>query len=338
MLLKALGEDNLVESLKRFGGTRGRLLKGIGDDTSVSVQKGGLALLATTDILIEGVHFKKKNTPAYLLGRKALSVSLSDIAAMGGTPLFFLVSLALSPSTPKKFIDELYRGIDEVARETGCDLAGGNVAKTPGPMMVSTTVIGEAAAKDVVYRKGARTGDLIFITGTIGGSALGLKTLMAGKKTPLSRLPWKESVKKHLDPAPRLKAGQAIAKARLATAMMDISDGVALDLKRLCLESKKSAVVYLNSLPISDELRTCGKKTGNSPLLEFALTGGEDYELLFTSPEENLRKISTLSRKLGLPITPVGRVVSPKKAGRPVVVLDENGEPMDLKKPGFEHF
>jgi thiamine-monophosphate kinase len=109
-------------------------------------------------------------------------------------------------------------------------------------MMVSTTVIGEAAAKDVVYRKGARTGDLIFITGTIGGSALGLKTLMAGKKTPLSRLPWKESVKKHPDPAPRLKAGQAIAKARLATAMMDISDGVALDLKRLCLESKKSAV------------------------------------------------------------------------------------------------
>jgi thiamine-monophosphate kinase len=106
MLLKTLGEDNLVESLKRFGGKRGRLLKGIGDDTSVSVQKGGLALLATTDILIEGVHFKKKNTPAYLLGRKALSVSLSDIAAMGGTPLFFLVSLALSPSTPKKFIDE----------------------------------------------------------------------------------------------------------------------------------------------------------------------------------------------------------------------------------------
>ena len=338
MLLKTLGEDSLIESLKRFGGSQGRLLKGIGDDTSVSVQKGGLALLATTDILIEGVHFNKKNTPAYLLGRKALSVSLSDIAAMGGTPLFFLVSLALSPSTPKKFIDELYRGLESVAKETGCALAGGNVAKTPGPIMVSTTVMGEAAPGEVVYRKGAKTGDLIFITGTLGGSALGLKTLLSGKKNPLSRLPWKESVKKHLDPIPRLKAGRTIAKARLATAMMDISDGVALDLKRLCSESKKAAVIYLNSLPISDELRAFAKKTGRSPLLEFALTGGEDYELLFTSPEENLRKISTLSRKLGLPITPVGRIVNPKKTGRAITVLDKNGEPMELKKLGFEHF
>lgn len=338
MLLKTLGEDSLIESLKRFGGSRDRLLKGIGDDTSVSVQKGGLALLATTDILIEGVHFKTKNTPAYLLGRKALSVSLSDIAAMGGTPLIFLVSLALSPSTPKKFIDELYRGLDAVAREANCALAGGNVAKTPGPMMVSTTVMGEAAAGEVVYRKGAKTGDLIFITGALGGSALGLKALMAGKNAPLSRLPWKESVKKHLDPAPRLKAGQAIAKARLATAMMDISDGVALDLKRLCSESKKAAVVYLNSLPITDELKAYGKKTCKSPLLEFALTGGEDYELLFTSPEENLRKISALSKKLGLPITPVGRIVNQKKTVRVVTVLDASGEPMELKKMGFEHF
>lgn len=338
MLLKTLGEDSLIENLKRFGGARGRLLKGIGDDTSVSVQKSGLALLATTDILIEGVHFKTENTPAYLLGRKALSVSLSDIAAMGGEPLIFLVSLALQPSTPKKFIDELYRGLDAVARETNCALAGGNVAKTPGPIMVSTTVMGEAAASEIVYRKGAATGDLIFITGAVGGSALGLKTLMAGKKGPLSRLPWKESVKKHLDPAPRLKAGRAIAKARLATAMMDISDGVALDLKRLCLESKKAAVVYLSSLPISNELRAFGKKTGQSPLLEFALTGGEDYELLFTSPEKNLRKISALSRKLGLLITPVGRIVSRKKAGRVITVLNNDGEPMELKKMGFEHF
>ena len=147
MLLKTLGEDTLIESLKRFGGSHRRLLKGIGDDTSVSVQKDGSSLLATTDILIEDVHFRTKNAPAYLLGRKALSVSLSDIAAMGGTPLFFLVSLALSPLTPKKFIDELYKGLDSVGRETGCVLAGGNVAKTPGPMMVSTTVIGEAAGR-----------------------------------------------------------------------------------------------------------------------------------------------------------------------------------------------
>lgn len=313
-------------------------MKGIGDDTSVSARKNGAALLATTDILIEGVHFREKNAPAYLLGRKALSVSLSDIAAMGGQPLFFLVSLALPPSTPIKFIDELYRGLDAVGKEAGASLAGGNVAKTPGPLMVSTTVIGEAAEKEVVYRKGALSGDLIFITGSVGGAALGLKALEARGKTPLSRLPWKESVRKHLDPAARLEAGQSLAKGRLATAMMDISDGVALDLERLCKESKKAAVVYLNSLPVTDELRSYGKKSGKSPFIEFALTGGEDYELLFTSPEKNVRKISALSRKLGLPMTPVGRIISRKKGGSAVVVLDEQGKPLNLRKTGFEHF
>lgn len=313
-------------------------MKGIGDDTSVSAQKNGAVLLATTDILIEGVHFREKNTPAYLLGRKALSVSLSDIAAMGGQPLFFLVSLALPPSTTKKFIDELYRGLDAVGKEAGTSLAGGNVAKTHGPMMVSTTVIGEAAKKEVVYRKGARTGDLVFITGSVGGSALGLKALDARGKTPLGRLPWKESVKKHLDPAARLEAGRALAKGRLATAMMDISDGVALDLERLCKESEKAAVVYLNSLPVSDELRSYGEKSGISPFMEFALTGGEDYELLFTSPEANVRKISALSRRLALPMTPVGKIVSPKKGAKTVTVIGENGAAIRLKKTGFEHF
>jgi thiamine-monophosphate kinase len=338
MLLEKLGEDRLIQGLvERFGGRHSRLLKGIGDDTSVSSQKGGAALLVTTDILIENTHFKRAYTSPYLLGRKALSISLSDIAAMGGEPLFFLVSLALTPGTPKKFIDELYRGLDDVAREAGCVLAGGNTAKAAHEMTVSTTVIGEAPVNRVVYRKGAVAGDLVFITGTVGGSALGLKALVNHDGLALKRVPWKDSVKKHLDPVPRLKAGQALAKARLATALMDISDGVALDLKRMCVESGKSAVIYLSSLPLSEELKTYGERTGKSPLLDFALTGGEDYELLFTSPEKNLRKIATLSKKLGLPMTPVGRIMGRKK-DRVITVLDEDGEPMELKKLGFEHF
>lgn len=339
MLLGKLGEDRLIDDLaKRFGVRHARLLKGIGDDTSVSVQKGGNALLATTDILIENTHFKRSYTPPYLLGRKSLSISLSDIAAMGGEPLFFLVSIALTPDTPKKFIDELYRGMNDVARETGCVLAGGNTAKTDNGIMVSTTVFGEAPSEEVVYRKGARVGDLVFVTGTVGSSALGLKVLANHDGGVLKKLPWKESVARHLDPTPRIEAGRQLAKRGLATAMMDISDGVALDLKRLCLESRKAAVVYLSSLPISDELKAYGERTGKSPLLDFALTGGEDYELLFTSPEENLRKITALSRKLRLPMTPIGRIVSPKKAERIITVLDEEGEQMELKKLGFEHF
>jgi thiamine-monophosphate kinase len=339
MLLEKLGEDRLVQSLaERFAGRHPRLLKGIGDDTSVSVQKGGAALLVTTDILIENTHFKRGYTPPYLLGRKALSISLSDIAAMGAKPLFFLVSIALTPGTPKKIIDELYRGLDDVAHDYGCVLAGGNTAKAAHEITVSTTVIGEAPTDEVVYRKGARAGDIVFITGTVGGSALGLEALAGHDKLALKRAAWKKSVKRHLDPVPRLAAGRMIAKRGLATAMMDISDGVALDLKRLCVESGKSAVVYLSSLPISEELKAYGKKTGRSPLLDFALTGGEDYELLFTSPEENLRKISALSKKLGLPMTPVGRIIGRKKADQVITVLGEDGKPMTLKKLGFEHF
>lgn len=338
-LLKKLGEDALVKNIARmFGAPRGRLIKGIGDDTSVSAQKGGSALLVTTDILVEETHFKRSCSPPYLLGRKALSISLSDIAAMGGKPLLFFVSLALAPSTTKKFIDELYKGLGDVARRYGCSLAGGNTAKSEGPFMVSTTVLGEAPFDEVVYRKGASSGDLVFVTGTVGGSALGLKTLLSHEGAPMRRLPWGESVKKHLDPVPRLEAGRALAKAGLPTAMMDISDGVALDLKRLCVESGKSAVISLSSLPVSDELKAYGEKTGKSPLLDFALTGGEDYELIFTSPETNLRKIAALSKRLGVPMTPVGKIRGKRKDGSVVTVLGEDGEPLKLKRLGFEHF
>lgn len=339
MLITKLGEDRLVDYLsRRFGSSHKRLLKGIGDDTSVTSQKGSSALLATTDILIENTHFKRSYTPPYLLGRKSLSISLSDIAAMGGEPLFFLVSIGLTPDIPKKFIDELYRGLHDVSKETGCVLAGGNTARAEKEMTISTTVIGEAPYGEVVYRKGADAGDLIFVTGTVGSSALGLKVLGNHDGGKAKRLPWKDSVSRHLDPTPRLEAGRQLAKRGLATAMMDISDGVALDLKRLCTESKKAAVVFLSSLPISDELKDYGERTGKSPLLDLALTGGEDYELLFTSPEENLKKVSALSRKLGLPMTPIGKIVSPKRAERVITVLDEDGEPMGLKKLGFEHF
>lgn len=338
MRIGSLGEDRLIEELAaRFPSRGERLVKGIGDDTSVTVQKGGRALLATTDTLIEGTHFDLGYTPAYLLGRKSLSISLSDIAAMGGDPLFFLVSIALEPRTPKKFIDELYRGLGDVAREAGCLLAGGNTARTAGPISVSTTVLGEAPANEVVYRRGARTGDLVFVTGTVGSSALGLRVL-SERKGAAKRGSFKEAVSRHLDPVPRLEAGKALAGKGLATAMMDISDGVALDLKRLCLESSKAAVVLLGSLPVSAELEAWGRKTRTDARLEFALSGGEDYELLFTSPEENLRKIAALSRRLGLPMTPVGRIVGRKKGRKAVTVLGEDGAPIEVERLGFEHF
>ncbi|MEK7773462.1 MAG: thiamine-phosphate kinase, partial [Deltaproteobacteria bacterium] len=202
-LLKGIGEAALIKGLAaKFPYKHPRVIKGIGDDASVTVETGGKVLLTTTDILIEGTHFKREYTDAYLLGRKALSVSLSDIAAMGGVPLFFLTSIALPPDTKKDFLDDLYRGVHHVAGEHGALLIGGNTARS-GKIMVSTTVLGEALREEVVYRSGARAGDVIYVTGATGVSALGLGIL---KRCGLGALKKKtrsgKAALKHLNPTP----------------------------------------------------------------------------------------------------------------------------------------
>ncbi len=338
MRLKDIGEDALIKLIaKRSVVRHARLAKGIGDDACVMREVGGRALLATTDVLIEDTHFKRSYTPPRLLGRKALSISLSDIAAMGGEPLFFLVSIALPPETDKRFVDGLYDGLADAGRRWKCLLAGGNTARSRRGITVTTTVFGEAPAGEVVYRKGARAGDLVFVTGELGSSALGLWALGERGKSA-GRGPYRKSVARHLDPEPRLRAGKALASAGLATSMMDLSDGLALDLKRLCIESGRAAVVNLGSLPVSDELLKFGEKHGRRRALLLALTGGEDYELLFTSPESSLKRLSGLSKRLSLPFTPIGRIVPGRGARRAVTVLDEKGSPAALAKEGFEHF
>lgn len=333
MRLKEIGEDGFIKGLSEaFKPRSPRILKAIGDDTSVTVQKAGKALLVTTDILIEDTHFKASYTPFYLLGRKALSISLSDIAAMGAEPLFFMASVAFAPSLKKSSVDELYAGLKHVAEAYGVELIGGNTARSD-KLMVSTTVIGEASPKKVVYRKGAKTGDLVFVTGELGSSALGLKELLSSGYKKAIKGPFMKAVLAHLDPVPRLEAGRALAERKLASAMMDISDGLAIDLGRLCGQSGVSAVVKSGSIPV-------GKRYGailpEKTALELALTGGEDYELVFTSSPKNASRILALSAELGLPITPVGHIIG--KTKDPVKVLGPGGAQTRLKAAGFQHF
>ncbi len=336
MYLKELGEEGIIRALeRRFALIRHpRLVKGIGDDASVTVEKAGKALLATTDVLIEGTHFRPHLTTPYLLGKKSLSVSLSDIAAMGGEPFFSLVSIALPPKTKKKFLDELYDGISDCARAWGVIVAGGNTARSRCGVMVSTTVIGESPLDEVVYRSGARPGDVIYVTGAVGDSALGLRTLRKHGLKALSRGPFKNAVLRHLDPAPRMKAGRTLAKARLAGAMMDISDGLAIDLERVCERSGVGAVISLQALPLSDDMRRYASSKKDWAAL--ALSGGEDYELLFTSPAGEA-EIAAAGGKLGIRITPIGRIVKKGKAGR-LEITGEGGLPVRLASPGFGHF
>ncbi|MBI5642036.1 MAG: thiamine-phosphate kinase [Deltaproteobacteria bacterium] len=331
--LTELGEDRIIRGLeKSFAPKNPRVIKGIGDDTSVTAQDGGKLLLSTTDTLIEGTHFDLSYAPPGLLGKKALSISLSDIAAMGGEPLFFLVSIALTPKTKKEFIDALYRGIKEISEEFKVALAGGNTARA-GLTMISTTVIGEVPKGKAVYRSGAREGHAIFVTGTPGDSALGLKVLQNHGYRAAVKGRFGKAVSRHLAPVPRMEAGSLLAKKGIARSMIDISDGVALDLKRVCVESNAGAEIYLKDFPVSAELKEYAERVKDRSWIDLALSGGEDYELLFTAPEADKKKISRLAERLKIRITPIGRIT-----GKGLKILDENGRPMKLKRLGFEHF
>jgi len=334
MHLKELGEESIVRELaERFKVRNPRVLKAIGDDTSVTIQKGGAALLSTTDTLIEGTHFKTSLTTPYLLGRKSLAISLSDIAAMGAEPLFFLVSVGLPETLEKKFLDGIYDGISECAKDHGGVLVGGNTAKS-SHITVCTTVLGEIPPRQVVYRSGAKAGDTVWVTGTPGDSALGLALL---KKEGLKALsgPFKNAVMRHLAPEPRMLAGRALAKRKLASSMIDLSDGLLLDLKRTMEASGAGAVINSGALALSDEMKRYMEQKKSKARYGFVLAGGEDYELLFTSPEKNSTKINALSKELNLRMTPIGHIVEKKKG---LTVLDEHGEAVKVKRLGFEHF
>jgi thiamine-monophosphate kinase len=338
MTLKELGEESLINRLaQKFNEPHRRIIKAIGDDAAVTLQRGETCLLSTADILVEGVHFSVEYTPAYFLGRKVLSISLSDIAAMGGDPLFFLVSIVLPGECSVEFLDGVYEGIKDCAHEFGVSLIGGNTSASNGKIMVGTTVLGEARRDEIIARSGARMGDIVCVTGTLGEAALGLKVLResqgAEAEPYIGKGPFGEAVSRHLDPRPRVKAGRMIATKKLASSMIDISDGLVRDLKHLTEESGVGAVIESSKLPLSDTLRD--RLSKNPDEITLPLAGGEDYELLFTSPAEKKEAIASLEKELGLRITPIGGIVQKQKG---VTVIDEAGNPVIPGKDGFEHF
>ncbi len=327
-----MGEDGITEFLAlRYGLADPRVIKAIGDDTAVLTQPGGNVLLATTDILIEGTHFTRDLTTPYLLGSKALAVSISDIAAMGGEPLFYLVTLNLPPHTERAYLKDLYRGLNKQAKRFGVTLTGGNLSRSKS-ISISTTVLGEMPADEVIYRAGACPGDDIYITGHPGDSALGFATLKKHGRTAITNGPLKSQIRKHLEPVPRLAVGRELARKKTATAMIDISDGLTLDLDRLCRASRAGAVVEAGKLPLSRGLRQYG-----AGALKMALTGGEDYELLFTARPGEAEAVLDIGKALKTVITKIGRI---QEASKGLTVTDKAGRKLNLDATGggFRHF
>jgi thiamine-monophosphate kinase len=322
MRLKELGERRVISRIRRaFGRPRADILLGIGDDAAVV--RAPKSLLLTTDILVEDEDFRRAVHPPRLLGRKALNVNLSDIAAMGGRPLHALVGMAMPGDVEERWLRLFMDGFRSAARESGVALVGGDLSQAD-KVMISITVTGEAPFP--VTRSGARPGDWIFVTGTLGNAAQGFRLLekggLQGKGRGAGPL-----IRAFLDPAPRLKLGALLARKKLASAMIDISDGVSVDLAHICEESRVGAEIEASLIPLSAALKRFAKDP-----LDMALNGGEDFELLFTVRPPKLASVEAIASEFKL--KRIGRITACKTIF--LVTPDKKKNP--LRAGGFEHF
>ena len=322
MRLKELGERRVISRIRRaFGEPRKDILIGIGDDAALV--KAPNSLLLTTDILVEDEDFRRAVHPPRLLGRKALNVNLSDIAAMGGRPLHALVGMAAPGNLEESWLRQFMAGFRSAAREARVALVGGDLSKSE-KIMISVTVTGEA--RSPVTRSGARAGDWIFVSGTLGDAAQGFRLLEEGGLQGEGRGA-RPLIRAFLDPVPRLALGTLLARGKLASAMIDISDGLSVDLAHICEESGVAAEVEASLVPISPALRRLSKDP-----LDMALNGGEDFELLFTVRPNKLTTVRKLSSKFKL--TMIGRVTSGKK----IFLVGSDKKKAPLRLGGFDHF
>ncbi|MBI1922268.1 MAG: thiamine-phosphate kinase [Geobacter sp.] len=326
MKLAELGEFGLIGQIARKVSPDKTVRLGIGDDAAATEPTPGCLTLTTSDMLIEGVHFDLDWCTPASLGRKSLSVNLSDIAAMGGVPRWFLLSLAIPPTLPVEFLDAFIQGMLGLATEHNVTLIGGDTCSSRNGLAISVTLLGEQLPERVVSRSGARPGDLVFVTGTLGDSALGLEMLKKGERSG-------PAVEKHLDPTPRLREGMALAEAGLPIAMIDISDGLAADLGHILEMSGVGARLLLDEIPLSPFYRERVADYASDPF-RLALGGGEDYELLFTAPPSAREEVFAICRSCGTPASVIGTIT--ESAG--LTIESATFPNYRLSEKGYNHF
>jgi thiamine-monophosphate kinase len=301
---------------------------GLLDDAALVDCPAGQRLVVTADAIVAGVHYLPDDPPD-LVGRKLLRVNLSDLAAMGARPLYYLLTTALPAALGSDWLAEFTRGLAEDQRRFGINLLGGDSVATTGPAVLSVTAIGEVAAGMEVRRNDARAGDLVWVSGTIGDAFLGL-ALLRGAYPQLAPAYRTELIGRFQVPDPRVDLGCRLAG--VAHAMIDISDGLIADLGHICETSCVAAVVELASLPLSSAAKVI---TDEEPGVRMAMAaGGDDYELLFTAPADSTKAIDDLSWVLGLPITRIGRI----EPGEGVRLVDAEGRTIPVGQSGYRHF
>lgn len=324
--LKKLGEFGFIDRIAKHVQQGTGVILGIGDDAAAFSPSPGRINLITTDMLVEGIHFDLSLCDPLSLGRKALSVNLSDIAAMGGQPRFFLLSLAIPPTIDLDFLDRCIEGMLQRANQFGVTLIGGDTCSSRDSLVLTITALGEQYPDRIIRRSGARPGDRICVTGTIGDSALGSRLLRQGQQEG-------NAVLRHLDPVPRVAEGKALADAAIPTAMIDLSDGLLADLGHILELSSVGARIDAEAAPLSEEFRQ-HFPTLTEDALALAFAGGEDYELLFTVPPEKLQHIEPLLEKQATSVTVIGTIT----ADRNLVVTGADGRELSPASKGFNHF
>ena len=325
-------EFEFIDTLRR------RFGDGIGDDCAVLRGTPGNETVITTDLLIEDIDFRRTTAPALLLGHKALAVSLSDIAAMGARPRWSLISIGVPEDVwQTDFVDQFYEGLASLAHKYDVQVIGGDTSRTPEKLVIDSIVLGECRANRAVKRAGARPGDHIFVTGSLGGAAAGLRLIERGAHLAEQNFADDDSQKidhvllRQLRPEPRTGWGIVLGDEQLATSMIDVSDGLSSDLNHLCTASGVGAAIESSLLPIDTRVvELCGRRALDP--LQLALHGGEDFELVFTVRPEN---VARLPRRVdGVEITRIGEITKAVDG----VKISEGSRVWELNPGGWKHF
>jgi len=318
--------QNLAGERARATPSKASLVAGIGDDCAVLRLPSGRECLVTTDFSLEGIHFRRDWHAPESVGHRCLARGLSDIAAMGGDPVAAFLSLALPRNLPQAWVGRFLRGLMGLAEKFGVTLAGGDTAESPSGILADIVVVGTVPKGKAILRSGARPGDRIYVSGELGGSAAALVQLRLQETTRNRKHELNPAqYSRHFFPEPRIELGRTLREKRLASAMIDTSDGFSTDLAHICEESGVGAEIEAELIP-----RARVGKPVHEVALKLALHGGEDYELLFTAPRDQ----RVPSRIAGVPITPIGHITRARK----IVLRNRHGVAHELKPRGWEHF
>ncbi len=367
---KLLGEFQLIQRVqtRQSSVADDRVIVGIGDDCAVLAQGSREKyLMVTTDMLVDGVHFTSLYSSFRQIGQKAMLVNISDIAAMGGSPTFAFLSLALPASLGMEQFDALTEGIIKTAKEYSISILGGDTnAASPCPcffadsladfsakqaqvkahgLVINITLLGEVAVSELITRKGAKPDDLILVTGQLGDSAAGLDLLRTLNGVTADKISldhhfdyhqdtYQQVILRHQVPVVRLAEARLISQHHLATAMIDLSDGLAGDIRHICQQGGVGAMLWPDKIPVSETVKEIAGAM-EKPSLSYALSGGEDYELLFTVSPEKAGQVRELVEQTGTRVSIIGRIAEKKKG---ICLVDADGQTIPLFEYGFNHF